>query len=236
MFKKITYTTIMLGSIVLAEDYSPKYININDAVGTKYNAITEDTVYLQGFMLGTIGAISSLPEGISKWDKNSLKDRSLSDRWYDNVSNGPVWDKDNNYVNYVGHPLAGATYYTLARNDGLSIAESSTYSFLMSTFFWEYGYEAFSEIPSIQDLIVTPLFGSIVGEYAYGLQLDINRNGGEIFGSKTIGNFGYFCLNPIGSLTEYMKNGITKDIRVNMYYSVYNFESDNVGFKIDLKF
>ncbi|MFZ2890098.1 DUF3943 domain-containing protein, partial [Sulfuricurvum sp.] len=52
----------------------------------------------------------------------------------------------------------------MARNDGLSIGESAAFSTLMSTFFWEYGYEAFAEVPSIQDLIFTPLVGSLFGE------------------------------------------------------------------------
>ncbi|WP_422121346.1 DUF3943 domain-containing protein [Photobacterium damselae] len=28
----------------------------------------------------------------------------------------------------------------------------------MSTVYWEYGVEAFAEVPSIQDLVVTPCF------------------------------------------------------------------------------
>ncbi|WP_203249645.1 MULTISPECIES: DUF3943 domain-containing protein [Cysteiniphilum] len=64
---------------------------------------------------------------------------------------------------YIGHPYAGAIYYMAARDSGFGEFESFLYSAFISTFFWEYGVEAFAEVPSIQDLIVTPVDGWLLG-------------------------------------------------------------------------
>ena len=52
------------------------------------------------------------------------------------------FDEDDAIINYVGHPVSGAIYYTMARNDGLDPFESFLFSTLMSSFFWEANIEA----------------------------------------------------------------------------------------------
>jgi hypothetical protein len=117
------------------------------------------------------------------------------------VTRRPVIDKDDPVVNYIGHPLAGAAYYTMARHTGLSEMESFGYSVLMSTFFWEYGFEALAERPSIQDLIVTPVIGSLLGELFYQAELSIRANQGELLGSRRVGKVAMVVLNPMGSIS-----------------------------------
>jgi hypothetical protein len=124
-------------------------------------------------------------------------------------------------INYIGHPISGAFYYSLARNDGMTIGESAAFSTLMSTFFWEYGYESFAEIPSIQDLIFTPLLGSILGEQMFSLQKKLDQKGGVVFGSKTLGNISYFILDPLGDIAygigETLKNfNIDADVTMSI--------------------
>ena len=82
-------------------------------------------------------------------------------------------------INYLGHPISGAVYYVMARNDGLNPFESFIFSTLMSSFFWEYGYEAFAEIPSMQDLVSTPIVGAFMGEYMHYLEGVLDENGGS---------------------------------------------------------
>ncbi len=77
---------------------------------------------------------------------------------------GPRVDEDGVVLNYVMHPYFGAIYYMTARSSGFKAVESFMYSALMSTFFWEYGVEAFAEKPSTQDLILTPVLGSVMRE------------------------------------------------------------------------
>ena len=188
------------------KDYLPRTINVNEELPQRYRKVIEDSVYLQLLLVSSVGFLTLLPQSITSWDTKKLQKKSLSERWYEHILTPPVWDKDHWSVNYIGHPVSGAFYYTVARNDGMSIAESAVFSTLMSTFFWEYGYEAVAEIPSIQDLIITPLLGSILGEGMHILELKLDKQGGQIFGSKTMGNVSYFFLDPIGNIADGMKN------------------------------
>ncbi len=202
-------------------DYLPHYINMNNELPDRYKNLIGDSVSLQFLMLSTIGILAIMPDSITNWNAEKLKERSLAQRWKDNVSTTPVWDNDNWIINYIGHPISGAFYYTLARNDGMTIGESAAFSTLMSTFFWEYGYESFAETPSIQDLIFTPLLGSILGEQMFSLQKKLDQKGGIVFGSKTLGTISYFMLDPLGDIAygigETLKNfNIDADVTMSV--------------------
>ncbi|HEU4501570.1 MAG TPA: DUF3943 domain-containing protein, partial [Nitrospira sp.] len=70
----------------------------------------------------------------------------------------------------------GAQFYLSQRNYG----ESPLYSFLFSTFTstcFEYFIESWSERPSITDLIVTPIVGSILGEVVYQATRHMRKDG-----------------------------------------------------------
>ncbi len=190
------------------KDYLPQNLNLNQQLPNRYRSVVEDSIYLQGVMLSSIAVLALMPESITNWNAAKLEEKSLSERWKDHVSTAPVWDNDNWFINYVGHPVSGAWYYTMARNDGLSIQEAAVVSVLMSTFVWEYGYEAFAEVPSIQDLIFTPLFGSIIGEGMFVLQGKLDGQNGMILGSKRLGYIGYFLIDPLGNIADWMENGL----------------------------
>ena len=203
----------------LYSDYSSKNININDELSSSDKKIIEDTLYMQIFMIGTIGVLLLLPESVTKWDLDSLKEKSLFERWKYNVEAGPVIDEDDFIVNYIGHPVSGAWYYNMVRNDGFDEFDSFLYSVFVSTFIWEYGYEAFAEIPSIQDLIATPVMGAFIGEYFYYLEKKLDKNRGLIWNSKSLGNISYFLLDPIGNVSD----GLSKffNINVTMRFKTY---------------
>jgi hypothetical protein len=206
------------------KDYLPRSINVNEELPYRYREVIEDSVYLQAVMLSTIGILTLMPEEITNWNTAKLEEKSLSQRWKEHVSTKPVWDDDSWVINYIGHPIAGAWYYTMARNDGMSIGESAAFSALMSTFFWEYGYEAFSEVPSIQDLIFTPLFGSFFGEGMFILEGKLDNQGGILFGSKTLGNVSYFFLDPLGNIADWMRSTLKSfhvDTNVTMTIQTY---------------
>lgn len=188
------------------KDYLPQTINVNEELPYRYRRVIEDTVYLQLLLISSVSFLTLLPQSITSWDVEELQKKSLSERWFEHVSTPPVWDHDDWVINYIGHPVSGAWYYTMARNDGMSVGESAAFSALMSTFFWEYGYEAVAEVPSIQDLIFTPLLGSFLGEGMYVLEGKLDANGGRVFGSKMIGDISYFFLDPMGSIARGMKN------------------------------
>lgn len=151
--------------------------------------------------VGMMGILIAMPESVTKWDKSKSQDEVLT-KWKKNISGRPVVDKDDWAVNYIGHPLSGAAYYVVARHMNYSMLDSFKYSFLMSTFFWEYGIEAIAEQPSIQDLIITPILGSLLGEVFYQGSKTIEANGNQILGSKKLGKISLFLLNPAGQISN----------------------------------
>ncbi|MEA3370765.1 MAG: DUF3943 domain-containing protein [Campylobacterota bacterium] len=203
----------------LYRDYVPNNINVNDNLTQSEKKILEDTLYLQGFMISTIGILYLLPESVTKWDPEQANGDDLGQKWRDNISDGPVIDEDEFAINYIGHPVSGAIYYSMARNDGFDPFESFMFSLVMSSFVWECGYEAFAEIPSIQDLISTPIVGALMGEYMFYLEQELDKNGGLIWGSSSLGNVSYFFLNPMGRAAEGLSDWL--NISVTMKFETY---------------
>jgi hypothetical protein len=203
----------------LDKDYITQNYNLNSNLSSSQRNILEDTAYVQVAMITTIGALLLLPQSITNWDPNTLNDKPLDEKWKEHVAAGPVIDEDDAIINYVGHPVSGAIYYTMARNDGLSPFNSFLFSTLMSSFFWEYGYEAFAEVPSIQDLISTPLIGSFMGEGMHYLEGKLDENHGLIWNSRYLGNISYFFLDPMGNMAHGIEDFL--DLQASMHFTAY---------------
>ena len=146
--------------------------------------------------LGVVGVLAVMPKQLTGWETED----DIFGKWVENVKEGPEWDRNNWIYNYVGHTYVGGVYYQVARKSGYRQWDSFFYSFLMSTFYWEYGVEAFAEPPSVQDLAVTPILGWVYGEWAYQTEMGIRDRGNEVLGSKTLGGISLFFLDPIDSL------------------------------------
>ncbi len=228
--------------------YTPTDININALLDQKEKKLFTQTAYLQLFMVGTIGVLYMMPSSVTNWEDDGEK-KSLKEKWIDHVKAGPVWDEDDFAINYIGHPVSGAWYYMVAREDGFSPWNSFLYSFVLSTFFWEYGYEAFAEVPSIQDLIFTPGLGAFLGEGFFYMQNQLDKNSGILLGSKTLGNIAYFLLNPIGRITDSLDSFF--DFKAEFHYTVFqppqvtqvspmlqqrDYIPQNYGFLLDIRF
>lgn len=121
--------------------------------------IWRDTGMLFGSQIVAAGIIYTMPESVSSW--SSEQKRNTFKKFADNVFD-PVFDKDKLYINYLLHPYWGATYYIRGRERGLDKVPALVYSTLMSAMY-EFGVECFFEKPSIQDLIVTPVAGTLLG-------------------------------------------------------------------------
>lgn len=176
----------------------PKYLTVSD--GKDWDYLMGQTYTILGLSVATVGLMTLLPESITKWDEEDRDISGLGSKWKDNVTSGPTWDRDEHFLNYVMHPYFGGVYYTAARHSGFNEFESFVYSATMSTFFWEYGVEAFAEVPSWQDIFITPFFGAVVGELMFTAEQDIVANGGEVWGSEGLGDFTLFFLNPVGHI------------------------------------
>ncbi|RLB53485.1 MAG: hypothetical protein DRI90_21115, partial [Deltaproteobacteria bacterium] len=98
------------------------------------------------------------------------QDRNLADWDYPSWEQRftlEAWRLDNNQfpINFLGHPLEGALYYSFARANDHSVPVAATYSFTTS-FMWEFLFE-FREKISINDMLVTPGAGVPIGEFAH---------------------------------------------------------------------
>jgi hypothetical protein len=128
-----------------------------------WDGIWRDTGILIGSQVVAAGLIYVMPESVSNWSTEQKKESFK--KYARNVAD-PVFDKDKFYINYVLHPYWGAAYYIRGRERGLDRASSFVYSTLLSAMY-EFGVEAFFEKPSIQDLIVTPVAGSLLGAFIF---------------------------------------------------------------------
>lgn len=177
---------------------SPYQISLFSADNGEDNArLWSQTKSIFAYGFGVIGLIALLPEDISNWDK----EEGVFNKWSDNVKAGPVWDRDNGPLNLIGHPYFGGVYYQVARKSGYRQWDSFMYSALMSTFYWEYGIEAFAEIPSIQDIVITPVLGWVYGEWAFTTEMSIRADNDEVFGSTILGSTALILLDPVDSLS-----------------------------------
>jgi hypothetical protein len=158
-----------------------------------WRGVRRDIAYFLGYQFVAIGALYLAPESISGWSSEEKQDYSFS-KWRNNVSK-PVWDEDVWWLNYVTHPYWGGAYYIQARERGLNRAQSFWYSALISTLY-EYGAEALAEPVSIQDLVVTPVAGFLVGEYLFTpLRQRIRAKPGELDWSDKAT---LFVTDPLG--------------------------------------
>jgi hypothetical protein len=179
---------------------------------TDWPGLQRDTKYFLGYQVAIVGTLYLMPESVTNWDKDDLQNGDLLDQWWDHVTH-PQWDSDDFALNYVGHPYWGATYYVRGRERGLDKGQAFVYSALLSGLY-EYTLEAFAERVSIQDLIFTPVLGSLVGEYWFQPVRDrIRAKPGALSRSdKTV----LFLTDPLGVLGAWTdrKLGVTSRISV----------------------
>lgn len=191
-----------------------------------YRRLAANTGVLIAGGLTTLVILDLLPENATNWNKKEETEVPMAERYYNNVMNGPHWDHDNPIFNYVLHPYAGAAYYMSARSQGFNMWYSALYSFAVSTIFWEYGIEAFMEIPSIQDLFVTPLGGWLIGEFFYKAKRYIVEHDYRLWGSKACGYIAAFLLDPVNECLGYFRgneaHGWSKrhNVEINSQFSL----------------
>lgn len=122
--------------------------------------LRRDTGYFLGYQFAAVAFIGLWPRQTTNY---AAADERGWNSWRQHVTH-PRWDHDRAVVNYVLHPYWGAAYYTRARSRGLDHGAAFWFSALLSTIF-EFGAEAVVEPVSYQDLVVTPLVGTWLGEH-----------------------------------------------------------------------
>ena len=160
-----------------------------------------NTAVFAGAFVGTLLVLECLPEDATSWNRSELQKDPAQKRWFQNIfKRGPEWDHDNPIFNSVLHPYAGAVYFMSARSCGFNFYQSLLYCACISTIGWEFGIEACMERPSIQDIFVTPLVGSALGEMFYKLKRHIVSNDYRLWGSPVIGNIVAFLVDPVNEV------------------------------------
>lgn len=146
----------------------------NRSISNKFwRAMGYSSIYNLG--IGII--LVSLPDDITQWHATQkFQLPYLLNQFKNSFSSAPVIDHDYWYLNYIGHPYQGAFYYNSFRCQGASFWQSTFFN-LGQTVIWEYIWESGFENPSIQDLIVTPVIGSLLGELTHRATLSMRKNG-----------------------------------------------------------
>lgn len=180
--------------------YDFEYSRTFSCVNKKRLIQNTAALYVAG--VAALGVLELLPENATAWNKEELRKTPFFKRWWMHVKKGAVWDRDKWVFNYVLHPYGGAAYYMSARTQGLNALQSSLYSFGVSTLFWEYGIEAFMEYPSVQDLIITPVVGSIIGEQFYKIKRHIVANNYRLLNSGFLGHLVCFLVDPVNEFMD----------------------------------
>lgn len=177
--------------------------------GPDWVGLGRDTAFLLGYQAVAIGVIFLLPEDVSHW---SGKSHGV-DQWVHNVSR-PTFDNDSWWINYIAHPYFGAAYYIRARERGFGPWSSFAYSALASAAY-EFGVEAFFEKPSIQDLIVTPIGGALLGAFVFEPIRARIKAKPEL---AWYDHVGLFMTDPLGGLNGLFESlfGIKSDIHVGV--------------------
>lgn len=130
--------------------------------------------YSLAYEAAIYGLLYTLPEKVSKWDSDTKLGFGSN---YRNIFTKPLaLDGDEWYVNYVGHPYQGAFYYNTMRAQGATMWQSSLFAFA-KTITWEFFLEGAIEQPSVQDLVVTPIAGTLLGELFHFATMRMSRNG-----------------------------------------------------------
>lgn len=177
--------------------------SIHKTGGADWHRMWINTAVLSGAYITTLFVLELLPEDATSWNRATIQKTPMFERWYKNIFvHNPEIDHDKFIFNYILHPYAGAAYFMSARSCGFSFWGSFLYSFCVSTIGWEFGIEAFMERPSYQDIIITPLVGSILGECMYRGKRAIVERGYDVAGSTFLGHTLCFFLDPVNEVID----------------------------------
>jgi hypothetical protein len=119
----------------------------------------------------------------------------------DNFVSPWVWDSDNFLFNHPGHPYQGGLYHAAARSSGFNFYESMFFDGLGSLT-WELFGE--TDVPSLNDLIVTTTGGVALGEMLHLLYLETENIWAGVF------------ISPMDRITNAVRR--TKPSRTNNLY------------------
>ena len=145
--------------------------NQKSGIGRKIGVATG---YTMAYHVAIYGLLFAVPQNVSQWTPAHKQNFGAN---YRNTFTKPVaLDRDRWYVNYIGHPYQGAFYYNSMRAQGAEMWQASMFAFA-NTAIWEFFLEGAIEQPSVQDLLVTPIAGTLLGELFHFATMRMSRHG-----------------------------------------------------------
>lgn len=195
-----------------------------------WEGLKKDTWYFAGYQWVTIGILYLAPESVTSWTDEQKEGYDMS-YWWDNVTHVSM-DTDKPYLNYLLHPYWGAAYFVRARERGYGAKQAFWYSVLLSSMF-EFGAEALFEDPSVQDLVVTPVFGSLLGRYFMNARDNVRARELEFGGRTTRDKWVWVLTDPLGALNRQVDKLFGREtqlqVRPYRYVAVSGNRMDQTG-------
>ena len=143
-------------------------------------------------MVTTVVVLSFFPKDFTGWNRPNF------DGLKKNFTEGPSFDFDNFFFNYIAHPIDGSEFYLVARNRGLTWWQSFAYAAAVSTVF-EFLIESAYERASWQDLWITPVSGTVIGELRWQAKKALeNPHTGKPSG--TANKILYVVIDPVDAI------------------------------------
>ncbi len=143
-------------------------------------------------MVTTVVVLSFFPRDFTGWNRPNFYGLKM------NFTEGPSFDFDNFFFNYIAHPIDGSEFYLVARNRGLTWWQSFAYAAAVSTVF-EFLIESAYERASWQDLWITPVSGTVIGELRWQAKKALeNPHTGKPSG--TANKILYVIVDPVDAI------------------------------------
>jgi hypothetical protein len=133
--------------------------------------------------------------------------------WSHNIKTGWEWDTDRFGMNFFFHPYSGATYFNSARSRGYSFYQSFPFA-LGGSLMYEYFGE--NTLPSINDVMNTPISGAFLGEILYRLSsniLDDRKTGSARFFNELAAG----AVDPSRALSRLMSGQMSRHVTKVIY-------------------
>jgi hypothetical protein len=120
-----------------------------------------------------------------------------SDTWFEQLGQGWELDDDAYTTNQLAHPFMGAQMFSAARSTGHNFWVSGVYA-VGGSMMWEAVLE--NEVPSINDMITTPIGGMFIGEavHRFGRALLYKGYGNPNWVRRVAAG----VLDPVGELNR----------------------------------